>query len=203
MPDVVRNLAALHDLVDESIDLIRRVSGIDYDYYLENVPYLLRALEFGNFTAAAQEASQNITVGVLRDVGFWARQLDSHFADTRVGDDELRDLYADVTALFETVSSSGIDADLRQAILERIEAIRRAITEYRIHGTKGLRDELHATLGVLLRRSSELQSKGNEKWTTKMWAFLVKADGIVERGQKYGPLLQAAAIKLLGTNLLG
>lgn len=109
---------------------------------------------------------------------------------------------AAVDELFEAVTESELDPELRDAILDRLESIRRAIVEYRVHGTKGLRNELHTTLGVLLRRSADMQRADNEPLRQRVIAFIIKADGIIERGQKYGPLLQAVALRLLGTKLL-
>lgn len=196
MTAIFRGLALLHELVDEVERAVRSVNGIDHEYYLQNMPALRNAIVFTNLDKPASEVVSLLHGLTFRDIGFWAHAIESLSFVEAVHEEELRALLEEVTGLFEAVRDAEIDAELRGVILEALEGIRRAIVEYRLRGSAGLREEVERAVGKMARRAADLKPHAKEPWYKKLWGFLEKADDAATRGKKYLPLVKQI-VKLL------
>lgn len=193
---IFRNLSMLFGLVDEVEEKLRALDDLDRDYYLKHLPAIRKAIGVTNLDQNANSIAGPLGGMTLRDIGFWARTLSEGQPDVSLNDDELRALADEVDALFEVVRNADIPDELKRVVLAAIEGIRRAIVEFWLRGTAGLRDELDRAVVMFARFRDDFAAHTGESWFQKLCNFLAKADAAAEKGRKYIPLLKQAA-KLL------
>ena len=124
----------MHSLVDRVEALVRSLPNIDHDYYLHNLSSLRTALGNVNLDQAAADLVRVIESGILRDIGFWAQQIEQLELPRRLEPDELREILAQLDQLFHDVRASGIDAELKEVVLDALEGVRRAIVPHTRYG---------------------------------------------------------------------
>jgi hypothetical protein len=193
---IFRRLALLHELVDEVEGTVHSVPNIDPDYYLQNLSSLRSAIAFTNLDKPASEVASLLHGLTHRDVGFWAHAIEGVTFSEALQEEELRGLIDEVTALFEEVRAAAIDSDLKDTVLDGLEGIRRAIVEYRLRGSEGLREEVERAIGKMARRAADLKGYAQDSWYKRVWRLLEKADDAATRGKKYLPLVRQL-LKLL------
>ena len=108
----------------------------------------------------------------------------------------LDELKHDVEAMIDDVDKADIVSTLKAVILDHLESIRRAVVEYKIRGTQGLRQALDSGIGSLLRHRDELKKTESQHIVTRLMNLFGKIDSYVGVG--------IAAQKLFGrmTDLL-
>ena len=192
-----RRLAEMHRLVDEVESAVRSIPAIDHDYYLQNLSALRSAISVVNLERQANDAVSLIHGYLMRDIGFWARHLDQMGFNVIISDEEIKALLADLDKIMDEVRSAQIDDDLRAVVLDGLEGVRRAISEFWLHGTAGLREEVDRAIGRLARYAPDLKQHAKDGWFAHVFVMLARIDSVVERGKKYLPLVKPVA-RLLG-----
>jgi hypothetical protein len=87
---------------------------------------------------------------------------------------KLDELYSDVEFLIEKIHASELIPNLKEALIEKLEDVKRAIQEYRLCGNKGLHRALEGMLGTAFIHWYELiQQRGSEVYT-KFWEVSTK-----------------------------
>jgi hypothetical protein len=193
---IFRSLVTAHRLIDETEALVRRLD-LDHAYYLQNFPRLREAFSFTNLDISASSAVNLLSGVTLRDLGFLARSIESTNFALRLANEDLSDLMTDVDAVINEVVKASIDDDLRRVVLDSLEGIRRAISEYRLRGNAGLQEEVERMAARLARYADDLKDSEESSWVSHVVAILVKVDKAAQTGKKYLPLLKAGSQLLL------
>ncbi|HVG17678.1 MAG TPA: hypothetical protein VNI02_01395, partial [Blastocatellia bacterium] len=142
--EVIHRLIELQKLVDETIQAITNIDLPDPEPYLRPFPQIKKSLNYllmnlQGLWAAYHKEIMKIDLGALE---FCSTKLMEYPTEKPIQQADLDAILDDVQVLFDDVNKEGMPPDLREFILDSLEAIRRAIAEYRIRGVERLREAI-------------------------------------------------------------
>jgi hypothetical protein len=164
VPEILINLGRLGLAVDEVSEELRRVNATDtLELYLETAPQLKSALSIQNLGATWESYKNHIRDEDLRALRYCSKELSKVSLEEALSDEQIKNLKAQVEALYEEViSSTDLEAGLRRVILGHLDSIRRAIHNYRLEGIRPLAEVLSIT-AVTLTQPQKKRKRGKSK----------------------------------------
>jgi uncharacterized protein with HEPN domain len=175
LPKIFYQLALLQELTNEVEKEIRNLD-VDHDVYLQHMARIRQALAHPNFQSHWGAVKQHLTEAALLSLQFCAESLKRHSAEIVVPEDELRIIQKDIDELFQQIADGDFNKKLKTVLLDMLEAMRRAINEYRIRGAKGLREELFTVLERFQRNFDLIREHKDEPVVGAFWQVLTKYD---------------------------
>lgn len=155
---ICRQLVGLADLVNEVERQINTALDADHATYLEGFDQLLVAFSPINLTnSRAVAIDQYFTPERLTRLQFCDLALISKYGEESIGPDDLSVIDQAAKELFEMVRAADMNSRLRTVLLDAIERVRRSISMYQIHGTKGIRESLQTLVGVAVLERDALK----------------------------------------------
>jgi hypothetical protein len=170
-------LTLLLNLVEHTEKEIKLTPNIDHQLYLRPFGPIKSVLAVSNFDTSWANHSRLLNEAVMTGLQFCSERLSQCRPDNPAVD-ELKDLKAEVNGLFESIQSSNIDTELKSVLLDFTESMLRALTEYRLRGISGLRQDLFSILDKLQRNFKVVEQHKSEPIVQKFWGVLAKYDMI-------------------------
>lgn len=163
--DILRALVAAAETLDEIDARIKRIKMKDHQLFVHSIPHLkdglLRAASNTDFN---QWKGTYLKPEFLNPLMYCANRLSEAYDEQDIKKEELDAFAKKVDDLNVSLQESGLDEGLKNRILECLEIIRRAITEYRIRGINALSRSLSTATGeVVLHRSEFEQAKTRQR----------------------------------------
>lgn len=187
--EVMKNVLLLGDVLEEIEKSIRENPGRPTDLYLRNFDRLRRALSITNLDGSWGTQAQLLTEAAVGDLAFCSEAIQARQPEFEAPLDSIRMLAAEIEELTTLVAESDIDPELRTVILVCLEALRRAVAEYRIRGASALRDAVKNSLAELLLVADVVKSEHQKTPVVKFLSLLAMADQVVTKVWKYKALL--------------
>ncbi len=197
--DTPRTLAVLLDLMGLVAVTRRRIEAlehVDKDTYLKPIKEIETAFAVTNLDTIWGSFKRHTSDATMVGLAFCSDTLSRVTPEDVLDEAILDELKHDVEAMIDDVDKADIVSTLKAVILDHLESIRRAVVEYKIRGTQGLRQALDSGIGSLLRQRDELKKTENQHVVTRLMNLFGKIDSYVGVG--------IAAQKLFGrvTDLL-
>jgi hypothetical protein len=178
-PRVLSLVIQLMDLVGDTRECIEAMENIDKETYLKPIQDVEKAFSVANLDAPWSHFKGHISDSTMLGLAFCSDTLSRAAREEVVDQAALDELKADVEAMIDDILKLDIEPTLRAVILDHLESIRRAIVEYRIRGTKGLRQALDSGIGSLLRHRDELKKSDNQTLVSRLTSLFGKIDRYV------------------------
>lgn len=120
----------------------------------------LREVKMAFFKARSSSWSE-LSIGfhgsLMTSMQWAAEDMKHYWNEEVVSKEALGNLQSEVEKLVNRVIQTNLNDQLKQMLLDDLEAIRQAILEYRIHGADGLRQALARSEDSLLRNYEDLK----------------------------------------------
>lgn len=204
LPGLYQALVATQDLVNKVEARVRQQPTLDTQVYLENTPTIKAMLATSNLDASCQTIQIRLTADLLKDLVYCGQVLGKTDPEEEVSAEDFQWIQQEVSDLFDGVVASGLPSELRDPLLDLLEAMRRAVAAYRIRGAAALREALATGLGEIIRLYAEAAGDmevQKEPVVVRTKSFLARVDTIVGKALKYKPLMELVWPYL--PNLLG
>ena len=199
-----RHLFAIDDLFAESEAAIRSIPRVDLQRYLRHFPAARKALlgarldqdsrRYAPFQEALGEA-------VCKSVEFCGARIAEEFPESALATDDLGEVEARLNALFAFTASAELDPALRQVSLDILQALRAALTDYRIHGAAGLKEAVEQAVGKLTVHYLRARKQGTRldiDQLERLLDLIFKFEALLAKATVYLPALTEYLPKLLG-----
>jgi len=141
-------LIVMQGVLDEVERELVSIPELNTELYLSCVPQIQKVITPIQLNATWTHYGEHLSESVMTTLAFCADKLAEFASEVPIEPDELNGLQADVDSLFERVERSSLDPLLKEIVLDFLEAIRRAVVEYRLRGARALREVLEATIGA-------------------------------------------------------
>ncbi len=170
------HLALLRQLLDESERKIKTVPDISHDVYLRDFLRIREALSPANLNGDWSE--HLINHSSLTSLEFCSELLSRLRPEQIPSDEQLRELRDDVSSLMERILTENLDPELKLVLLDLLESMNRAISEYRFRGGQGLRQELFLILGRLQEHFSAFHQHSKNPVVESFWGIITRYDAL-------------------------
>lgn len=200
---VYHYLVLMQDELQETRRCLECIPNLNRELYLKWFPAIEKVLAPASISGNWQQDSRQITDAMLVSLAHCADKLAELHTEEPLENEELDALKRDTEALFKKVSEGSLDPQLRNVILDLLEAIRRAIVEYRIRGARALEDALRQTLGAIVINYPAFRASAEDVELKKFSALLCRLKAMVEKGLRIAALAKPAVdiLMLVGKSL--
>lgn len=181
-PKLLAVLIQLMATVAETRARITSIKQIDHETYLKAIVHLEKAVSHTNIEGNWGQFRMHITEATMLGLAFCSDTLARVMPEEVIDPAVLDELKADVEAMIDELLKSDIEPTLRAVVLDHLESIRRAIVEYKIRGTRGLRQALDSGIGSLMRHRDELEASESKGFIERLGGFFSKLDRYVSVG---------------------
>ena len=155
-------LSSALDLVTSCQRLVERTRSIPQDLHLRQ----LRRVRVAIFRASAQkwgEFKTDFNEDFMMSLQWAAQDMSTHWYEETIPQGELAGIQSEIEALSERVVVSGLDTSLKTILLDGLEAIRKAILDYRVTGADGIRQAVDSNIGGVARHIQEFREVSDNK----------------------------------------
>lgn len=188
--EIFRRLAVLPQQVQAAMRQVEEIPGIAHRLHLGPLQKVEAAVSLGSLTENFETFSKRLGAATVSHLEYTADLLRQHTPVTFITPDDQNSLLDKVQALAKDIRASGIEHDLKLALTEYIERIRRALIEYDLRGPEGVMEALDQNVGFLAR-SVDNASPAEKSAFEKVRAFLgagyealVRTAGAVKAGKE-------------------
>lgn len=195
---IYQGLVVMQSLVTDVERCVQRLPGVNHRLFLGGIPRIKNILAIGNLDQNSMVVQQSLDAEMFKELEFCADLLARSDSEEPISRDDLQWIQNEVNELFEEVLKADLPKSLRESILELLEAMRTAIATYRIRGAAAFRKALTISLGELMMQHSEVADSKEKPLVKRVWAMVVRLDGIISKALKYKPLLEVVLPHLLG-----
>lgn len=174
---LLKMLADLIDLVDETKKAIQRLKGVEHSIYLKPFAKIETALSHINLEAGWEHWKQQLDETTLYGLQFSADQLSRISGFTHIKTDDLGQLRKDVEELVAKILETELPVELKALFLRNLEAIRHALLAYRVRGLEGLEQEIERSVGSLVLHKKDIEKtspKSAERGALQAFFELIK-----------------------------
>lgn len=181
----------------------RNISSLDVNHglYLKHFPALRSAIAPTNFEHPWEISRNLLTEDALTSLEFCADLLDQKLPEKDVPEDDLERLTSEVNELLESILASEMANSAKQILADIARSMQDALTEYRIRGVRGMREELFAIVARLERNYPTVSSERERPEVARFFEVLSRWDAVTSlclNAAQVGtsllpPLLQMAA----------
>ncbi len=172
--ELFRKLGMTMELSDEVKRLILQQPSLDHDEHLSWYPRIR------NFLALNLAKEQYPLLGEdLKALRFCSLEIEKHKQENEIPEADLRELLAEIESLSNTTLGCSIDKQLKLWLLDRLNAIRRAVQDYAIRGSEGITEAVVASYPVFSAAISESGDStidsGVRNFLKKSWEIMKNA----------------------------
>lgn len=133
---VLRGLVEVYGLCEEVKNLIRLNPDLNHDLYLASFPKIERAILPVNLGQQWKALRVHLDGEVLARLQFCAEALQGFYSEESISEEDLSQIQEMVSALSDAITDSSISAELKLALLEELDRIKKAILLIKIKGCK-------------------------------------------------------------------
>ena len=177
-------------LITSCEDLVRRTHTMNQDLHLRQLRRVKTAL-FGGGVQTWVEYRKNLTDDFMISLQLVAENMSHHWYEEFIPEDALTDIQSEVEDLIRTILGSDLRGELKKALIDGLEEVRRAIVNYRVRGADEIRKAVDSNVvafGRNLEYVSALTDDEDKDVVSAYRKFISKVDGITTAALKLKPL---------------
>lgn len=139
----------LNDLADQVVYQVKKVPNEDHDFYLKSMGSLQAAISPDSINADWSAFRAHLNSGALHDLGHCAYLLGKYHVEEAVGKEDIAAMKARVSELYDMVSQSDLDSEMKFLIYDLLTTLQIALDDYKIKGTDGIKRAVTHAFGVV------------------------------------------------------
>jgi hypothetical protein len=174
---IFKMLVLLQESTDDIKNKILNLSGVNSELLLSQHGNIEHVVKATNLDAGWNSYKPLLNLAVMLSLAHCAEAL-SRYDEKPIEDDELTSLDTDIVELFNKVADGTIDPTLKEIILDLLEAIRRSISEYKIRGASGIRDQLAYCLGKAFYNKELFTNNTDSEEVVSWWKIFARTDNM-------------------------
>ncbi|NBB75604.1 MAG: hypothetical protein GVY35_18325 [Bacteroidetes bacterium] len=160
------------------MDVKRSIGGIDglnKDLYLRQLPSIENALANVRLSDKWEGFKNRLDDATMLSLAHCADKLSEYSNEIVLSQDDLQSLRKDVEALIDRIlDGPTINPKLQEILLEHLEVIRRAIINYNLYGSKGLKEAVETATGAVYLNREIFEAEKDSEAVDWYWKIIVR-----------------------------
>ena len=199
---LLRMLAELIQLADETKNKIERIEDIDHKLYLKPFKKLDQFFSKINLDAGWKPWKDMLDDTTIYGLQFCSDKLHRSSNYTKIGNEQIESIKVSLNELTEMVVNSDIDQSLKELIVSNLEYLRQSLLSYKIRGIDGIQQAIELNLGSIILHKQEIKAKSKNGDRKKFWdkyaSLLDNLNKTISAAKAIKELGGADLLKLLG-----
>ena len=146
---VIQAHASITLLVAEVEADIRRVYGEQANLYLGLLKKVIAGLSQSSVAQPWSNLDSHLDDATMSGLALAAQNLKASFAETQISESELQDLLIHIDEMSNNIADSTINPELKIALLQGLEELRRAVVDYKITGSVSVKRAAQQAVGSI------------------------------------------------------
>lgn len=191
--ELVRALVEIYGLCEEVKRLVRLNPDLNHELYLASFPKIEKTILPINLGQSWKQIRGNLDGEVLARLQFCAEALAGFYSEESISEEDVVEISEMARSLEDLLHQSQIPTELKLALLEEVEKIRRAISYIRIKGAKGVKEALQSLVGAVVANEEGLRELKTSQPDVleRLGALLDKLDSFAARALKLKRMVTA------------
>lgn len=187
-------LLEIHKMIDDLELILSSKEGINEILYLEPLRRIRNAFSIIDMQITWDRSKSHPTVEKdLTSLMFISELLSQSQPEKVVPEEEVSKLQEELEALVKLVLSSSLSSEIKAVILSQLEAIRRALFNYRMRGFPTLQEAMEKVAGSYFVNEKTIDTVGDKEEVKAYKGFLSKFVATVSFAANVTKLIDAAA----------
>jgi hypothetical protein len=169
----------IHSRVEQTRRLIREVErdvksipGINYEIFLSWVPSALHMFTVPDLNQG-WHSRPLLKEGDLIRIDFCIDVLKKHFTEDHISEEKLKEVKKTVEELKADILGAGFEPELKEALVDALQALLTAIDEYSLRGISRIKEGLSIAVGTVVINFGLLRKPGAwEHWQKYSQRFI-------------------------------
>jgi hypothetical protein len=172
---ILEKTSLLIGLLIEVKRSIENAKDLNQDLYLERLPRIEEAFLSVRLTDQWKAFDNRLDGTTMLSLKHCSDALSNRSSEAVIEEDELRELRSDVQALIDRIlDDSELDPELRRILLDHLEIIRRAIINYKVHGSDGLQEAIKTATGAVYLNRELFEAEKDSDSVSLFWKIIVR-----------------------------
>ena len=194
-------LSQLARMIEDTKRAINGIDNIDKELFLKPFPNIEKLAYSRNFEFPWSHFRSALDGETLLGLQHCVHELSRTADQVTLSAENIQELQVEVENLIKDLLTSDIQSELKNLLLEKLEAVRTAILYYRVRGIDGIREATEAAIGAMFLNGLTItaeMTQNEEKGILirRLWNWWVKLGqatstfkNVVELGQSFLKLL--------------
>jgi hypothetical protein len=195
---IFEQVAQIIDLALQAQQAIKSIDHLNNDLYLAPLADIKDKFTYINLHESLNAFKSRLKSDTMTRLSYCADALSRESNEKVLEPDEILELLNSINTLQEKLLKSEINDFLKSVFLEKLEEIRLALINYKVHGIKGLRRPLESSVGALIlyQEDIKLQDVSSKDFWEELMKFLTKVNTLVSLGNNI-PLLGGKIVEFI------
>jgi hypothetical protein len=196
---MIKRLGEIMELPYVIQEQIGNLSGVNHSLYMRWMPKVQDAFRANHLAGAFNTFIDKIDAEALLGIEHCGELLSQREPEPVFKTEQVISLEKQVKELIDETRKADIDSEIKKFILKHLFAIRNAIEEYEIFGSKPLASAFGQALTSVIAEPQESIKVANSDEGKKFWGVIGNLSKLLVVADK-GALLAGEVLKLIGFN---
>jgi hypothetical protein len=195
---IFEQVAQIIDLALQTQQAIKRIDHLNNDLYLTPLIDIKNNFTYINLHESLNVFKSRLKSDTITRLSYCADALSRESNEKVLEPDEILELLNSISNLQEKLLKSEINDFLKSVFLEKLEEIRLALINYKVHGIDGLRRSLESSVGALIlyQEDIKIQDASSKGFWEELMKLLTKVNTLVSLGNNV-PLLVGKTVEFI------
>jgi len=159
---------------------IESAEGLNRDLYLERLPRIEEAFLSVRLTDQWKSFDNRLDSTTMLSLKHCSDALSNLSPGVVIEEGELQEIRSDVESLIDQIlENTKLNAELQEILLSHLEIIRRAIINYKIHGSDGLQEAIETATGAIYLNRDLFEEEKDNDTVNWYWRIIVRIGTLV------------------------
>jgi hypothetical protein len=191
-------VAQIIDLALQAQQAIKRIDYLNNDLYLTPLIDIKHKFTCINPHESLNAFKSRLELDTMTRLSYCADALSRESNEKVLEPDEILEVLNSLSTLEEKLLKSEINDFLKSVFLEKLQEIRLALINYKVHGINGLRRSLESSAGALIlyQEDIKIQDASSRDLWEELMKLLTKVNTLVSLGNNV-PLLVGKTVEFI------
>lgn len=159
---------------------IESAEGLNRDLYLERLPRIEEAFLSVRLTDQWKSFDNRLDSTTMLSLKHCSDALSNLSPGVVIEEGELQEIRSDVESLIDQILENiKLNAELQEVLLSHLKIIRRAIINYKIHGSDGLQEAIETATGAIYLNRDLFEEEKDNDTVNWYWRIIVRIGTLV------------------------
>lgn len=171
---------------------------INHEVYLQPIKKIEKTFAGFRLDSKVTDFLSVIDDSTMLGLQFCADTLYRKYGDLVINEEDLNQILQDVEDLSKQIINSDLPERLKELFTENLDAIRKAIINYKIWGTEGLKKTLESNIGSIILNGNLIKEKKENNNILRFFDIIDKLNKLISVGQNATGLIGSTVKLFLG-----
>lgn len=160
---------------------LAEVEDLDESLYGDHLANVERGFASKGFDAAWHHYIEDVDEATMVSLAYCSRELSRQHSESVIDSGQRRKLEKELERLASAISTSELDPVMKQVVARQLKEVQRAMAEYKLRGSSGVRHAVRATLASFITDGDQFKQESERGEVKQYWALLMRINALTKK----------------------